>query len=169
MMIHQQAAAQKLGELFLEARNFRDHWKHVSNGKSPQRSLLGCSDECLPRFRTRLGGHRPLQQIHRKVLNCLRSGREDSEETAMKITKCEFGEGTCLQGYVTTNYLKLCSLFGAPSFEGDKSSVDWCVKIDGHVVTIYDYYDHCTKDGSPHEFHIGGESKLVVALVRSLV
>ena len=35
MMIHQQAAAQKLGELFLEARNFRDHWKHVSNGKSP--------------------------------------------------------------------------------------------------------------------------------------
>lgn len=47
---------------------------------------------------------------------------------------------TSLQGYVDASYSQLIELFGNPcESDGDKVDAEWCLFIDGILVTIYNY------------------------------
>lgn len=79
---------------------------------------------------------------------------------------------TSLQGYLTTTLNELVSIFGEPirsSWE-DKVSVEWIIKFsNGEVATVYDWkrYELGTPGSEEsYEYHIGGNSKDVVSLVK---
>lgn len=80
--------------------------------------------------------------------------------------------GYCKDG-VTLEDLSV--VFGEPIIvdadESDgKTKVEWIGKIEGKVFTIYDYKNSKPIDQlSGSDFHIGGKSKDVVALVNSLL
>lgn len=77
--------------------------------------------------------------------------------------------GTSLMGYVTATYEELVNVFGREHFgqSGDgKVNAEWCLEFaDGTIATIYDW-----KESSipllEYKWHIGGNSKIAVALVK---
>ena len=85
----------------------------------------------------------------------------------------DFGatNGTSLQGYTETTKRKLIEVFGEPEYydEGDKVTVEWCLKFeDGTVATIYDWKRY--ELGTPAldelmHWNIGGNSPVALATV----
>lgn len=77
---------------------------------------------------------------------------------------------TSLQGYVDTSYNRLVDVFGAPHWRGgDKTTVEWAFFHDGERITIYDYkWESCQNDTVEH-FHIGGDSRKAVEIVKSFL
>lgn len=89
----------------------------------------------------------------------------------MKVTKANLSDAnmSCLQGYVNTTYARLIELFGKPNrIGGDKVNSEWILKIDGDLVTIYDYKMNMTPTDD-YDWHIGGHKKSIVAKVQSLI
>ncbi len=83
----------------------------------------------------------------------------------MKFIKdVEATNGTSLQGYTKTTMRKLIEVFGEPDYfgEGDKVTVEWCLKFeDGTVASIYDWKRY--EEGTPEldelmDWNIGGNS-----------
>jgi hypothetical protein len=84
--------------------------------------------------------------------------------------------GTSLQGYITTTQSDLIETFGEPiRFEEgtDKVTLEWIVRFENEeIATIYDWKRY--EDGAPGmnevcEYHIGGNSRDVVSLVKDSV
>jgi hypothetical protein len=73
--------------------------------------------------------------------------------------------GTCLQGYITTNYATLVKAFGPSLGGGDKTTQEWIlVGSDGTVATIYDWkYDETPTHTC--QWNIGGSKRGAVELV----
>tara|TARA_R110002167_G_C12707228_1_gene655105 strand:- start:15772 stop:16128 length:357 start_codon:yes stop_codon:yes gene_type:complete len=62
-----------------------------------------------------------------------------------------------LQGYINTSYARLVETFGEPTYRnGDKTSVEWVLKIGPRSWCIYDYKWSCSQDDRVFGFHIGG-------------
>ena len=73
--------------------------------------------------------------------------------------------GTCLQGYITTDYTTLFATFGESMGSGDKCTQEWIlVGQDGTVATVYDWKVSRTPMGL-YRWHIGGTSQKAVQLV----
>ena len=84
--------------------------------------------------------------------------------------------GTSLQGYITTTQSELIETFGEPiRFEEgtDKVTLEWIIQFsNGEIAIIYDWKRY--EDGTPGmteicEYHIGGNSRDVVSLVKESV
>ena len=98
----------------------------------------------------------------------------------MKVKKVGASKvaGTSLQGRIYTTYARLVKALGKPNTRGDryKTDAEWVLQIDGAIVTIYNYKDgksYLGKKGLPlsriTDWHIGGKSKRVVGLIRSIL
>lgn len=83
------------------------------------------------------------------------------------------GCGTGLRGYITATYSSLVRTFGEPSlrYDGvvgvdyDKSDVEWIVKINGVLVTIYNWKNGQASNGPSApaveqimDWNVGGKS-----------
>jgi hypothetical protein len=78
--------------------------------------------------------------------------------------------GTCLQGYISTTYDRLVAVFGEPMrFEDDKVQAEWNFKIDGQVGAIYDWKEYGRSPESIRDWHVGGFSPDIVAVVERLL
>ncbi|KKN62628.1 hypothetical protein LCGC14_0510390 [marine sediment metagenome] len=86
-------------------------------------------------------------------------------------------EGGSLQGRINTTYARLVKVFGQPNSKGDgyKVDVQWILQAGpGVIVTIYNWKDgknYLGKEGLAvsriRDWHIGGETKGVVNLIRA--
>jgi len=88
----------------------------------------------------------------------------------MLVTKATFDEvvGTSFQGRIQSSFDDLVDLLGSPHYlftrdepignEPDKVRCEWHLKIDGIVVTIYDWKTDPTPIPAITEWHIGGNS-----------
>jgi len=86
--------------------------------------------------------------------------------------------GTCFQGYVTSDYSNIVRVFDEP-LDGDGYKVDaeWEILFDdGLVATIYNWKNgknYCGYDGLDVEdirnWHIGGRNPVVVERVKNLL
>lgn len=84
---------------------------------------------------------------------------------------------TSLQGYITTDYSTLVSLFGEPDGgDGYKTDAEWTITTPHGVATIYNYKDgkaYNGEDGTPteeiKEWHIGGNNTDVVPFIGKIV
>lgn len=71
--------------------------------------------------------------------------------------------GTSLKGYVYVTYNQLVNLLGQPTFpeeSGDgKVQVEWVVKFEGKIFTIYDWktYDRDYTENVLDKFNVGGK------------
>jgi hypothetical protein len=77
--------------------------------------------------------------------------------------------GGWLQGHVYVDYSELVSAFGNPCYLGSgdgKVQAEWTLKINGTMVTIYDYKEYGKPVQSIREWHIGGTSKDAVEMVK---
>lgn len=81
-----------------------------------------------------------------------------------ELSKEETFIGTSLSGYITTPYKNLVKLLGKPNADGDdyKTDAEWCIVVNGKVMTIYNYKDgknYCGKNGIATtkltDWHIG--------------
>ena len=86
--------------------------------------------------------------------------------------------GTCLQGYVTSDYSNIVRVFGEPTeCDGYKVDAEWVIQFsDGKIATIYNWKNgknYCGDDGlDPEdikEWHIGGKSTKVVSRIQKLL
>ena len=75
--------------------------------------------------------------------------------------------GGWLQGHIYVNYSELVTAFGSPNNygPGDKVQAEWQLKINGTLVTIYDYKEEVPAR-RVRDWHIGGTSKDAVELVQ---
>lgn len=92
-----------------------------------------------------------------------------NEVTAIgfKVGEASIG-GTCLQGYINTDYATLRACFGPTTDQHDdyKSDASWTITFaDGVVATVYNWKDghaYCGYDGLDvediTEWHIGGHN-----------
>ena len=70
-------------------------------------------------------------------------------------TSNDSGAGTGLRGYITATYASLVRVFGEPAFrydgivgvDYDKSDVEWIVRINGVLVTIYNWKNGRASNG----------------------
>jgi hypothetical protein len=86
--------------------------------------------------------------------------------------------GSCLQGYIASDYNKLVSLFGEPC-EGDAYKIDaeWIIKFDdGSITTIYNWKNgknYCGNEGEAvenmTEWHVGGHRKEALWMLMELL
>ncbi|NBR64002.1 MAG: hypothetical protein EBT77_06820 [Verrucomicrobia bacterium] len=91
----------------------------------------------------------------------------DSEGNEFNIVR-EPNAGGWLQGHVYVNYSELVSAFGNPCYLGSgdgKVQAEWTLKINGEMVTIYDYKEYGKPVQHIREWHIGGTSKDAVEMV----
>jgi hypothetical protein len=71
--------------------------------------------------------------------------------------------GTHLKGYVNATYNQLVDILGHPTFpeeSGDgKIQVEWVVKFEGEIFTIYDWkiYDRNYTENNLGKFNVGGK------------
>jgi len=75
--------------------------------------------------------------------------------------------GTCLQGYMKTDYNTLVNLFGFPNSGSDdgKTTAEWLLEYsDGTIVTIYDWKTGSTPK-SEYDWHVGGKSEKALELL----
>ena len=78
--------------------------------------------------------------------------------------------GTSLQGYFKARYWDIVDVFGPPNVLGpnaknqDKGvTCEWGIEFnDGVVATIYDYHRYIDTSAKVYEWHIGGNSPIVV-------
>jgi len=80
--------------------------------------------------------------------------------TISKITRKDVS-GTYLQGYLYASYKELVKVFGEPNYgrsPDGKIQVEWCLKINDTIVTIYDYKENVPPE-EVTEWHIGGNSR----------
>jgi len=90
--------------------------------------------------------------------------------------------GTCLKGYLTASFETLVRVFGQPHGAGDdsKSDAHWDLKINGTIVTIYNWkngMNYMGAHGTPLEdirqWNLGGfdgpvdVERLVIRAIRS--
>lgn len=89
-------------------------------------------------------------------------------ENRMTITKASNATGTSLQGHIETTYEELVKVFGKPNYgpdaDEDKTTCEWCLWIEGSLVTIYDWKTRCTPMDT-YSWHIGGKNKEAAELV----
>lgn len=77
---------------------------------------------------------------------------------------------TSLQGYVDSSYNRLVDVFGQPHIRGgDKTTVEWAFFHDGERITIYDYKWESFQNDIVEHFHIGGDSRRAVEIVKSFL
>jgi hypothetical protein len=91
------------------------------------------------------------------------------EGNKMIITPASNATGTSLQGHIETDYEELVKVFGKPQYGPnseyhDKVTCEWCLWIEGSLVTIYDYKEDKTPMGT-YSWHIGGKNKEAAELV----
>jgi hypothetical protein len=79
--------------------------------------------------------------------------------------------GGWLQGHVDVSYSDLVSAFGQPSYlsdDGGKVQCEWDLRINGVLVTIYDW-----KEDRSHlrvrDWHVGGTSPEAARLVQGVL
>ena len=86
--------------------------------------------------------------------------------------------GTCLQGYVTSDYSNIVRVFGGPTeCDGYKVDAEWVIQFsDGKIATIYNWKNgknYCGDSGLDvediKEWHIGGNSSEVVSRIQNLL
>lgn len=79
--------------------------------------------------------------------------------------------GTCLLGYVTATYDLLVDMFGKPegAIDDSKQQCEWALKIDGVVVTIYDWKRFDMRPEDITNWHIGGFDKKAVKKLRDVL
>jgi hypothetical protein len=86
----------------------------------------------------------------------------------MNITQASNATGTSLQGHIETTYDELVKVFGKPIYgpdaDEDKTTCEWCLWIEGSLVTIYDWKTRCTPFDT-YSWHIGGKNQLAVEAV----
>lgn len=76
--------------------------------------------------------------------------------------------GGWLQGHIDVTHSDLVSAFGPPTYLGSgdgKTQCEWDLKINGVMVTIYDYKNYRAPERI-RDWHIGGTSPDVVDMVR---
>lgn len=96
-----------------------------------------------------------------------------NEQTELSIN------GTCLQGYVVTDYVTLLELFGRPMpGDGWKTDAEWIVKFnDGTLATLYNWKNGHAYNGDDEcfdlryikEWNIGGTSRRSAELIQQLI
>jgi hypothetical protein len=73
--------------------------------------------------------------------------------------------GTSLMGKITASYDEIVDLFGLPvEFDVHKTHNEWRLELEGHVITVYDYYED-GKDKREYDWHIGGFSPIAVDII----
>ena len=97
----------------------------------------------------------------------------------MRIKKIDNTNGTCLQGYRKTTFSLLNKVFGKPNYyggAGDKVDVEWGLKIEGIIVTIYNWKNgkcYLGDEGKEIEqienWHIGGRGYDSVMMVEDAI
>jgi hypothetical protein len=75
--------------------------------------------------------------------------------------------GGWLQGHIAAPYSELVSAFGSPNSygPGGKVQAEWQLKINGTLVTIYDYKEEVPAQ-RVRDWHIGGTEKNAAAVVQ---
>ena len=92
----------------------------------------------------------------------------DSEGNEFDIVR-DPNAGGWLQGHVYVPYSELVSAFGNPHYLGSgdgKVQAEWALKINGTMVTIYDYKEYGKPVQHIREWHIGGTSEDAVEMVK---
>lgn len=81
--------------------------------------------------------------------------------------------GTSLKGYVNAQFGELTAHFGPP-FEGcDKTDWEWCLNINGVIVTIYNWKNgpnsgHAVGPADIREWNVGGSSLRAIEKLKSI-
>jgi hypothetical protein len=94
------------------------------------------------------------------------------------LTERETLVGTSLVGGIEVSYKKLVKLLGKPNSLGDeyKTDAEWCIVINGKIMTIYNYKDGKNYNGRNGiattkltDWHIGGREDLAdeIAFLKS--
>ena len=92
---------------------------------------------------------------------------------ARKITRATNIDGTCLRGRVSATFNQLVDAFGAPCLNDppsryEKVTTEWRLRFPcGTIASIYNWknYGYQPADDEHYEWHIGGHSNTVKALV----
>lgn len=75
-----------------------------------------------------------------------------------------------LQGYISVSYDRLVETLGEPTYRnGDKTSCEWVLKVNGEEICVYDYKWECTQDDRIFDFHVGGYRPEAVQVLKRLV
>lgn len=77
-----------------------------------------------------------------------------------EVTRDSNVSGGWLQGHIDASYTELVLVFGHPTYMGqhDKTKAEWCLKINGTMVTIYDYKQYEVSLDRIRDWHVGGTS-----------
>ena len=92
-------------------------------------------------------------------------------EVSVKPVHRKLRTGTCLQGYLPITFERLCEVLGKPHYKEkgyNKSYNEWVFKINGSIVTIYDYKEDGSKTKG-YEWHIGGHTDYALASLNKLL
>ena len=97
----------------------------------------------------------------------------------MRIEKTNNTNGASLQGYTENSFSLLNKVFGEPNYlgsAGDKVDVEWGLKINGVIATIYNWKNgkaYLKEEGTPVEeitkWHIGGRGYDSVIMVEDAI
>lgn len=83
------------------------------------------------------------------------------------MKKIENANGTHLQGYLEVSYKELTQAFGEPHATNDirdDITTEWRFKIEGEIITIYDWKEYRQRDDIPL-WNIGGHSPKVLEIL----
>jgi hypothetical protein len=93
---------------------------------------------------------------------------QENPENRMVISRATDATGTSLQGHIEATYEELVKVFGEPNYgpdaQEDKTTCEWCLWIEGTLVTIYDWKTDHTPINT-YSWHIGGKNKEAPELV----
>jgi hypothetical protein len=93
---------------------------------------------------------------------------QENPENRMVITRAPDATGTSLQGHIEATYDELVKVFGQPNIgpnEPGKVTCEWCLWIEGSLVTIYDWKEFDETPMGTYSWHIGGKNKEAPELV----
>lgn len=92
-----------------------------------------------------------------------------ADGSIFEVTRDPNVSGGWLQGYVDSSYTELVSAFGHPTYQSKegKTKAEWCLRINGVSVTIYDYKEYDKSLDRITDWHIGGTSKAAADAVRA--
>ncbi len=92
-----------------------------------------------------------------------------ADGSIFEVTRDPNVSGGWLQGYIGSSYTELVSVFGQPTYLStdvhDKTKAEWCLKINGVTVTIYDYKEYNKSLDRISEWHVGGTITKAVKMV----
>jgi hypothetical protein len=75
--------------------------------------------------------------------------------------------GTSFKGYINATYSQLIAALGEPTYdepsEDEKVQVQWVIKFDNQIFTIYDWktYSRDYTENELEEFNIGGKTNVI--------